>query len=193
MTQIHSIDLEGTCLKEKQQGPYAEGGTRRLMEHLHMRDQRKQAKLKMLQRMRESVYRELWDVPGGQEQIMELIKNGRFTTGKRKRKKKQYFFVVVLHCLVSYFLFVGFSFVSFCFFLLFVSSQKKKVFLCFDDLDDVKNLIRNAERLFPEAIEGAWGLIVLISLFCIYLLKNLTCMPLVLTCPLLFFFFSSQM
>ena len=56
MTQIHSIDLKGTCLKEKQQGPYTEGGTRRLMEHLHMRDQRKQAKLKMLQRMRESEF-----------------------------------------------------------------------------------------------------------------------------------------
>jgi hypothetical protein len=122
LTQIHSIDLDGTCLKEKQQGPYAEGGTRRLMEHLHMRDQRKQAKLKMLQRMRESVYRELWDVPGGQEQIMELIKNGWFTTGKRKRKKKTIFFVVVLHCLVPYFLWILFSFCFFLF-LLFVSSQ----------------------------------------------------------------------
>ena len=72
------------------------------MAHLHMRDQRKQAKLKMLERMREGVYRELWDVPGGQDQIMALI---------------------------------------------------KEVFLKFENLDDIKNLIRNAERLFPENIE----------------------------------------
>ena len=67
-----------------------------------MRDQRKQAKLKMLQRMREGVYRELWDTPGGQESIIELI---------------------------------------------------KEVFLCFNNLEDIKNLIRNAERLFPDNIE----------------------------------------
>jgi hypothetical protein len=102
LKQIHSIDLEGTKLKPKQWSPYTEGGTSKLMAHLHMRDQRKQAKLKMLQRMRESVYRELWDVPGGQEQIMLLI---------------------------------------------------KEVFLCFEDLEDIKNLIRNAERLFPDDIE----------------------------------------
>ena len=102
LKQIHSIDLEGTTLKLKQNTPYTEGGTSRLMAHLHMRDQRKQAKLKMLERMREGVYRELWDVPGGQDQIMALI---------------------------------------------------KEVFLKFENLDDIKNLIRNAERLFPENIE----------------------------------------
>jgi len=102
LKQIHTIDLKGTAIKPKQQGPYSEGGTAQLMAHLHMRDQRKQAKLKMLQRMREGVYRQLWDVPGGQDSIIALI---------------------------------------------------KEVFLCFNDLEDIKNLIRNAERLFPDDIE----------------------------------------
>lgn len=102
LKQIHTIDLNGTKIKPKQQIQYTEGGTPKLMAHLHMRDQRKQAKLKMLQRMREGVYRELWDTPGGQESIIELI---------------------------------------------------KEVFLCFNNLEDIKNLIRNAERLFPDNIE----------------------------------------
>lgn len=81
---------------------------------------------------------------------------------KEKEKKKQYF--LLLFYIAWFLTFSGFSFlfVSFCF---FCSFPLNKVFLCFDDLDDVKNLIRNAERLFPEAIEGAWGLIVLFSLF----------------------------
>ena len=102
LRKLHTIDLHGTRIKPRQWAPYSSGGTQALMAHLHMRDQRKQAKLKMLQRMREGVYRELWDLPGGQAQVMGLI---------------------------------------------------KQVFLCFEDLEDIKNLIRNTERLFPEDIE----------------------------------------
>ena len=102
LNHVHLIDLAGSRLKPKQQVHYDERGTHGLMSHLENRDKRKQAKIKLLQRLREGVYRELWDLPGGQEEVRVLV---------------------------------------------------KQVFLKFENLEDAKTIIRNAERLFPEDIE----------------------------------------
>ena len=88
-------------LKPKQNGVFEEGGTYKLLSHLKNRDQRKQAKIKMAQRMREGIYREVWDAPVGPEQVTTLVKD---------------------------------------------------VIRTFDSLEEIKSLIRNVERLFPEDI-----------------------------------------
>jgi hypothetical protein len=102
LRHLMEIDLQGTQLKPKQQAVFDEGGTYKLLSHLKNRDQRKQAKIKMAQRMREGIYREVWDSPGGPEQVVILVKD---------------------------------------------------VIRTFDSLEEIKSLIRNVERLFPEDIE----------------------------------------
>ena len=102
LRNIQEIDLRGCSLKVKQQSKFDSGGTQGLMEHLKYRDLRKRAKEKLEQRMREGIYRELYDAPGGIEAVRSVV---------------------------------------------------KQTFLCFDELDDVKNVIRNCERLFPENID----------------------------------------
>ena len=101
LRHLMEIDLQGTTLKPKQNGVFEEGGTYKLLSHLKNRDQRKQAKIKMAQRMREGIYREVWDAPGGPEQVTTLVKD---------------------------------------------------VIRTFDSLEEIKSLIRNVERLFPEDI-----------------------------------------
>jgi hypothetical protein len=75
LNYLHEIDLRDTLLKHKQMGVFADGGTYKLLAHLKNRDQRKQLKMKMCNRMREGIYRGVWDSTGGPDTVTTLVKD----------------------------------------------------------------------------------------------------------------------
>lgn len=75
LNNLHEIDLRDTQLKHKQMDVFTEGGTYKLLAHLKNRDQRKQLKIKMCNRMREGIYRGVWDSPGGRDIVTTLVKD----------------------------------------------------------------------------------------------------------------------
>ena len=67
------VDLRGNNVKETQSAAYGRG-TRKLLEHLSIRDERRLMKDQMERKLLDEVYRDEADTPGGYEEILAVVK-----------------------------------------------------------------------------------------------------------------------